>query len=228
MIKMIPIFKLIDLEAELEPPIPAQSERSRINIGIADELSFAELTGNYFDLIRITPDKITFRYGNEVGLISHDGKMRLVTRYEKPEKAINTFRLLISKAKKMSEFDEESGSFNFDIFLCLLFESKRGPVNTILDFIRREKIEYLSKILGETVCTPTIGVRLREYGKSDSRAYMEIDVEPDVDNISRYKVEARYTLRRQRGISGLPSYIQEMVSKASSIVNLLESEGHNF
>jgi len=214
--KETPIFDLIDLEVELRGKM--------INIAKADELSNIELSGNYFDLILRRPDGIRFRYRNEIGSILGDGTIRLVVKDEEPGKAINTFKKLISIAKKMTEFDEEKELFNFDLVLILLFESKIGANNNISNFIGNEKIKLLSKTLGEDVRASYIGVYLREFGKPDCKEYMDIDVEPSSEDLSKYWVKVRYNIKEQKGIGGLLDYIQEMISKASSIVNMLEGE----
>jgi hypothetical protein len=211
-----PIFEIIDLEAELRD--------KTINISKADELSNTELSGNYFDLIVRRPDGIRFRYRNEIGMILSDGTIRLVAKDEGPEKAINTFKTLINIAKKMTKFDEEKELFNLDLVLILLFESKREAINVILNFIGKEKIELFSKILGEPVSAPYIGIYLREFGKPDWREYMDFDIEPSREDLTKYWVKIRYNIQKEKGINKLPNYISEMISKVSSIINMLEGE----
>lgn len=209
-------IEVVDIEAELR--------YKEINISRADKLSNVELAGNYFDLILRRPDGIRFRYGNEVGSILGDGTIRLIARDEDPTKAIDTFKLLINIAKKMTEFDEEKEFFNFDLVLILLFESKRGAINTILEFIGKDKIEILSKALGESISAPYIGVYLREFGKLGAKEYMDIDIEPSSEDLNKYWIKLRFILKDREGINKLPDYISEMINKASLAVKLMEGE----
>jgi hypothetical protein len=124
----------------------------------------------------------------------------------------------------MTEFNEEEEFFNFDIVLILLFESKKGAINTISDFIGREKVKLLSKAVDEPISAPYIGVYLREFGKPEAKEHMDIDIEPSAENLVRYWVRIRYTIQGQKGINRLQNYISEMVSKISSIINMLEGE----
>jgi hypothetical protein len=207
-------YDIIDIEAELRG--------KTINVIKANELPNAELRSHYFDFVVTRPDAVRFRYGNEIGIISGDGRIRIIAREEKPEKAIETFKLLMNIAKKMTEFNEEEELFNFDIVLILLFESKEGALNTILNFIGKEKVELLSKAVNEPISAPYIGIYLREFGKPEAKEYMDIDVEPSSENLARYWVKVRYLIKEQRGINKLRDYVLEMTNKASSIVNMIE------
>jgi hypothetical protein len=209
-------YDVVDIEAELRD--------KTINVMKANELPNAELRSDYFDFVVTRPDAVHFRYGNELGLISGDGRIRVIAKDERPERAIKTFKLLINIAKKMTEFNEEEELFNFDVVLILLFESKRGALNTILGFIGKEKVELLSKALNEPISAPYIGVYLREFGKLGAKEYMDIDVEPSSENLARYWIKVRYISEEQKGINKVRDYILEMTNKASSVVNMLEGE----
>jgi hypothetical protein len=209
-------YDIVDIEAEL---------RNRtINVAKAGEIPSAELRGNYFDLVIARPEILRFRYGNEVGLISGDGTIRVIAKEEKPEKAIKTFKLLVSIAKKLTEFNEEEELFNFDLVLILLLESKEGAINRILSFIGKEKVELLSKAVNEPISAPYIGIYLREFGKPGAKEYMDIDVEPSSENLARYWVKVHYLIEEQKGINKLRDYVSEMINKASSMVSMLEGE----
>jgi hypothetical protein len=209
-------YDIIDIEAELID--------KTINVARANELSNAELRNNYFDLIVIRPDVVRLRYGNEIGLISENGIIRIIVKEGTPEKAIETFKQLINIAKKMTKFNEVEDFFSFDIVLILLFESKKGALNTILDFIGKEKIEHLSKTVNEPIASPYIGIYLRGFGKPTTKEYMDIDVEASSENLARYWIKVRYVIKEQKGINKLQGYISEMTNKVLSIVNMLEGE----
>jgi hypothetical protein len=210
------IESVVDIEAKLRGKM--------INVMKANELPNAELRSNYFDLVVVRPDAVRFRYGNEIGIISGDGRIRIIAKEEKPERAIETFKLLMNIAKKMTEFNEEEELFNFDIVLILLFESKRGAINTILDFIGREKVGLLSKAVNESISAPYIGIYLREFGKPGAKEYMDIDIEPSSENLWRYWVKVHYNVEEQKGIDKLQDYVSDMINKTSAIVDVLEGE----
>jgi hypothetical protein len=209
-------YDVIDIEAELRD--------KTINIMKANELLNAELRDNYFDLVITRPDTLRFRHGNELGIISGDGTIRLIVKEGKPEKAIETFKRLINIAKKMTEFNENEELFNFDIVLILLFESKREAIDSILNFIGREKVELLSKAVNEPISAPYIGIYLREFGKPGAKEYIDIDLEPSSENLAKYWIKVHYIIQEQRGTNKLRDYMLEMTNKASSIVNMLEGE----
>jgi hypothetical protein len=207
-------YDIIDIQVDLKD--------KTINIAKADELSSAELSGNYFDLVLRRPDGVRFRYRNEIGSILSDGTIRLIANDEDPRKAVSTFKLLLGIAKKMVEFDEENEILNFDLVLILIFGSKKGAINTISNFIGKEKIDIISKALEEAIAAPYFGVYLREFGKLSYKEYMDIDVEPSSEDVNKYWVKIRYKIKEQKGIGNLLRYIEEMINKASLITNLLE------
>jgi hypothetical protein len=207
-------YDIIDIQVDLK--------NKTINIAKADKLSSAELSGNYFDLVLRRPDGVRFRYRNEIGSILSNGTIRLIASDEEPEKAVGTFRLLLSIAKKMVEFDEENEMLDFELVLILIFESKQGAINTISNFIGKEKVDIVSKALEEAIAAPYFGVYLREFGKLGYKEYMDIDVEPSSVDLNKYWVKLHYKIKEQKGIGNLLRYIEEMINKASLITNLLE------
>jgi len=208
------VFNIIDLEAELK--------NKTINIAKADELSTTELTENYFDAFVKRPDGIRFRYRNEIGLILSDGTIRLIAENEDPERAIKTFKLLINIAKKMTEFDEEKELFNFDLVLIPIFQSRQGAIKVISNFIGEEKLNLLSKTLGEPITAAYVGIYLREFGKPSGKGYMDIDIEPSGEDLNKYWIKIHYELKDQQGIGSLRDHILEMLDRASSVVSFLE------
>lgn len=210
-----PSFEIIDIEAELA--------NRTLPLDKVDELKVSELRGNHFDLHIVRPEVVTLRLGEEIGRIQADGTIRLITG-KRPGEALNTFKILISIAKKLEEFDENEEIFNLDIVLILYFISKQGAINVLTRFITEEKLEALSQRLGERIVAPYFGIYLREFGKTDEKERIDMDIEPAATNINKYWVKARWKLEEQKGIGRLKEYIDEIVRKTSSVVAFLEGE----
>jgi len=122
----------------------------------------------------------------------------------------------------MTEFDEEKELFNFDLVLIPIFQSRQGAIKVISNFIGEEKLNLLSKTLGEPITAAYVGIYLREFGKPGGKGYMDIDIEPSGEDLNKYWIKIHYELKDQQGIGSLRDHILEMLDRASSVVSFLE------
>jgi hypothetical protein len=208
-------FEIIDIEANLvDKAIP---------LGKADELPISEIREDYFTSHTIFPEMIILRRGDDTGIISGNGIIRVIVRNKLPEEALKIFNKLINITKKLREFDESTQIFDFDITLILYFESKYGAKSTIIGFFGKDKLDLLEKIINEKITALYFGIYLRDFGSREEKDLIDIDIEPASRDVEKlYWLRVRRSVKHTAGIDNLKNYIYEMEKKACAIVSNLE------
>lgn len=208
-------FRVIDIEGELAyRTIPTDK---------AKELSVSELSGGYFDLYITRPEEISLRRGDDIGIIRSNGTIRAITRGKNIDHAVNVFEKVVKIAKKLEEFDENEEIYNFEIILILHFESEKGALNTLKEFLT-EKIDALEKVLGEEIAAPYFGFYLRDFGKEEKKERIDVDIEPLDADPNKYWVRTVRNVYRTKGTAKVKDYIEEIVNKVVAVVKHLEGE----
>ncbi|RLC79569.1 MAG: hypothetical protein DRJ03_23295 [Chloroflexi bacterium] len=208
-------FDVVDIDVKLV--------RKSLPVERAKQLTDAELKGNYFDASVCRPDSIYLRYADKHGIIGIDGRIRLVARKTTLEDAFNAFKILIGIAKKLEYFDESEEIFDYDNVLIMHFPSKKGAINKITEFIGKDKVEKISKVVGERVAAPYFGFYLREIGNL-RKELIDIDIEPSIEDINKYRIQVIYRAKECKGIKDILPSFNDIIEKVIKVITYLEGE----
>jgi hypothetical protein len=206
-------YRFVDIEAEIV--------RKTIPIELYKELEASELT-KYFESFTFTSDSIVLRKGPDIGIIRGDGTIRVLTRDKSVDKTIDIFQHILNLSKKFVTIDEINELFNLDVSVTFIVEGTKSAIENLKKIL---SVQNISSSLGEEISALGLVIYLRDFGKSEERDVIRINIEPwtGTNKLDKYWIQIRWQRKDYKGIRFL-SEIKKLVEIGINSIKGIEGE----
>jgi hypothetical protein len=207
------MYRFVDIEAEIV--------RKTIPIELYKELEASEIM-KYFESFTFISDSIVLRRGPDIGIIRGDGTIRVFTRNKSVDKTIDIFQHVLNLSKKFVTIDEINELFNLDVSVTFIVEGTKSAIENLKKIL---SVQNISSSLGEEISALGLVIYLRDFGKSEEKDVIRINIEPwtGTNKLDKYWIQIRWQRKDYKGIRFL-SEIKKLVEIGINSIKGIEGE----